>query len=514
MNTLNTLSTLISERVRNNELPDITLTDNNSLRTILSCLVAGQETAMDIDRSPKAIHDAMLEYSATVRDQEQYGELLNEFQKISNAFSTRLKGAYKDLTQIKDIVTQLVSKTTTTARNRIAEDPVLASTEADNISTVKLKPIRWDLIDGVSEPVLINKLCNKLGIEEIPTGSEKYIQSVLIARLPYQDRTNRPELPEVRVSKNKANAMINAVADRVGKRLSKEAVKMTVAHIMSLDEYKCRKAIGSISRFATGESASEVNDMLRMVYMYNTIMPYLTRDVLEVAASTQDAIDKRVAVMESFIDVTAYLCSTYRNQIWKDAVVVPGMKINTDNWQDFTSSESQVIKNNPHLAILQYKNKVYGDKNLPLYGIKGETIAMSCDRIAKEAYEEASATTLACNQRKKEIFRDSFIATAGNWLRHQPKYSMEFLYSQEPEKFAASVYDSNRDDAVENMFYTVIMNSCRINTLTAKLHTRLRDEYKKLALTADSVNERDIINADTKVLADTINEFLVDLVLK
>ena len=50
-------------------------------------------------------------------------------------------------------------------------------------------------------------------------------------------------------------------------------------------------------------------------------------------------------------------------------------------------------------------------------------------------------------------------------------------------------------------------------TITAKLHNRLRDEYKKLALTANSINERDIINADTKVLADTINEFMVDLLL-
>ena len=514
MNTLNTLSTLISEKVRANELPDITLTDSNSLQTIVRCLVAGQNTPTEIERTPKAVHEAMVEFNEATKDEEQYGELLNQFTRLGDAFAARIGGAYKDLTNIKDIVKQLVSQTAVTARNRIAEDPVLASTEADNMSTVRLKPVRWDLLEDVSEPVLVHKLCNKLGIEEIPTGSEKYIQSVLIARLPYQDQNNKPELPEVVVAKSKAKDMINAVSAKVGKKLSKEAVQMAIAHIMSLDEYKCRKAVGSISRFALGETADEINDMLRMVYVYNTVMPHLNRDTLGVAASTQAAIDKRVAVMESYIDVTAYLCSTYRNEIWKDAIVVPGMKVNTDNWRDFVSKESQAIKTNPHLAILQYKSKVYGDTNLPLYGIKGDVIAKSCDQIAKEAYAEASANTLACNQRKKEIFRDAFIVTAGQWLRKQPKYSLEFMYSQKPEQFAASVYDSNRDDAVENMYYTVIMNSCRVNTLTAKLHNRLRDEYKKLALTANSINERDIINADTKVLADTINEFMVDLLLK
>jgi len=513
MNTLNTLSTLISEKVRNNELPEITLTDSNSLRTLVQCLVAGQDTSMTIDRTPKAVYEAMEEFRTVTNDQEQYGEILDVFTRISNAFATRISNAYKDLTNIRDIVTQLVSKTTTVARNRIAEDPVLASTEADNVSTTRLKPIRWDMLEDISEPVLINKLCNKLGIEEIPTGSEKYIQSVLISRLPYQNN-HIPELPPVAVTKSKAKDMISAVARCASKKLNKEAVQMAIAHIMSLDEYKCKKAVGSIARFATGESADSINDMLRMVYLYNNVMPYMTRDILGTAASTQDAIDKRVAVMESLIDVTAYLCSTYRNEIWRDAIVVPGMKINTDNWQEFTSAESQIIKKNPHLAIIQYKNKVYGDNILPLYGIKGEIIAKSCDQIAKEAYAEASNNTLACNRRKKDIFRDAFIQVAGSWLRAQPKYSAEYLYSGRPEHFAASVYDSNRDDAVENMFYTVIMNSCRVNTLTAKLHNRLRDEYKKLALSAESINDRDIINADTKVLADTINEFLVDLILK
>jgi len=514
MNTLNTLSTLMSEKVRNNSFEEVQLTDSNSLRTIVKCMVAGQMNSdQEIERTPKAIHEAMTEFAGIVKDQEQYGELLSAFQSLSDAFAIRVGDAYKELIKIKDTVTELVNKGTAIAKSRISEDPVLASTESDNFTYTKLKPVRWDMMDNISEPVLINKMCNSLGIEEVPTGSEKYIQDVLISRLPYASEKNQTEFKDVTVSKAKAKEMIDAVAAKVNGKVSREVVAITMAHIMSLDEYKCRKAVGAINRLKTGESADSINDMLRMVYTYNTVMPYMTKDVMGVAASTQDAIEGRKAAMQSFIDMTAYLCSYYRNTVWRDSVVVPGMKINTDNWRAFASADRQIIKNNPHLAIMQYKNKIYGDENIPVYGIKGETIINSCDQIAKEAYAEASANTLACNRRKKEIFRDSFIVTAGQWLRSQKKYSLEYLYTHEPERFAASIYDSNRDDAVENMFYTVILNSCYVNTLTAKLHNRLRDEYKKVMLGAESLNERDVINADTKVLADVINEFLVDLVL-
>jgi hypothetical protein len=119
-----------------------------------------------------------------------------------------------------------------------------------------------------------------------------------------------------------------------------------------------------------------------------------------------------------------------------------------------------------------------------------------------------------CNQKKKEIYRDAFIITAGKWLRAQKKFSNEFLMSDEPEAFAESIFDSNRNDAVENMFYTTILNSCYVNTLTSKIHKRLRDEYKKAAAAASTLTERDIVNIDTKVMADVVNEFMVGLLTK
>ena len=513
MNTLNTLATLLSEKVRNGSLEDISLTNSNSLRTFAKCLTSAKGSGIDVPASAKGVFDAVTEFSETVKDQAHNRDVLAMFQSISDAFAKKINKSYVELSKIKDTVNRLVGKITAVAKDRIAEDPVLAASESLNTTSTKLNYVRWDLLRNVSEPVLIHDLCHRLGIEEITAGNESYIRDLLISRLPYENDKTKVDLQPIVVTRAKANEMVNAVCAKVGKALGKDIVKACMVHVLSLDEYKCRKAVNSIKRFASGESANLINDMLGMVYSYGTILPHMTRDVLDVSASTQSLVDAKVDAMKSFIDITSYICSQYRNTIWKDAVVVPGMKVNTDNWGEFCKQDRKMIKSNPTLAIIQYKNKIYGDDPIPVYGIKGETIANVCDEIAKEAYAEASSNTLACNQKKKEIFRDAFISVSGQWLRSQKNYSVEYLYDNEPEQYAASIYDSNRDDAVENMLYTVILNSCYVDTLTSKLHNRLRDEYRKLALSAESLNERDVINADTKVLADTINEFMVDLLL-
>ena len=512
MNTLNTLATLLSEKVRNGSLEDIYFTNSNSLRTLCKCLSTTGK-GLDVPASPQGVFQTITEFSDAVKDQKHNKDVLAMFQMISDAFAKKISKSYNELSKIKDTVNNLVGKITTVAKSRIAEDPVLAASESLTTTNTKLGYVRWDLMKNVSEPVLIHDLCHRLGIEEISQGNESYIRNVLVSRLPYENEKNTLDLQPIIVDRKKANAMVDAVYAKVKNSLNKDIVKACMSHVLGLDEYKCRKAVNSIKRFATGEGASSINDMLSMVYSYGLILPCMTRDILDVSASTQTLIDTKVDAMKSFIDLTAWLCSRYRNEIWKDAVVVPGMKVNTDNWAAFCNTDKKMIKSNPTLAILQYKNKIYGDDPIPVYGIKGETISSVCDQIAKEAYEEASANTLACNQKKKEIFRDAFIAVSGQWLRHRKSYSAEYLYGNEPERYAASIYDSNRDDAVENMLYTVILNSCYIDTLTSKLHNRLRDEYRKLALSAESLNERDVINADTKVLADTINEFMVDLLL-
>lgn len=506
MNTLNTVTTLLSERARKNGLPEVVLTENDGLRVLSSHLVtlSGSD---EVDNTNAGVRDALIEFANIVKDPD-YKDICKKFQEVADTFNLCFKKSYEELTGIKGEVNKLVASSEDLAKSRISEDPVLASLESSQSTSTKLKPIQWGYLNNVNQSVLERKLLSNLNMDEIPNGSEKYVHDLLIAHLPFGSASKIKSFAPLDITKGKMRSMIDSLASRIP-NYSKQEVQNTFAHILHLDQFDCNKAINSIRNMMNGTSASKINYILRFTNVYNTVMDQISDESLDLAKSTMAGVMERVNAMHSFIDLTTYFCVYYRNNVWKDAVVVPGMLVNTDNWGEFCQADKQIIKSNPTLAIIQYKNKVYEDHEIPVYGISGKTIIDRCENIAKEAYEIASANTLRCNQKKKDIYRDSFITTAGRWLRAQNNFSKEYINSN-PERFAASIYDSNRDDAVENMYYSVILNSCYVNTLTSTIHKRLRDEYKKAMSTATALTERDKINLDTKVLSDLMTEYLVE----
>lgn len=510
MTTLNTLTTLLSERARKGGLPDIEFTENDGLRVLSNHLVTVSETDT-VDNTNAGVHDALIEYANIVEDPDLH-DVLKKFQQVANAFNYRFTKSYEELTDIKKTVSKLVESSENLAKSRISEDPVLASLENDQFTSTKLKPVQWGYLNNANESELERKLLHSLNMSEIPAGSERYVHGLLISHLPCGPASKVKSFTPLSITKGKMKEMINSLAARLP-NLKEQEVRNIFAHILHLDQYDCNKAITSINNMMSGECASKINYILRFTNVYNQVMSQISEESLGLSKSTMAGVMERVDAMHAFIDLTTYFCVYYRNNIWRDAILVPGMLVNTDNWGEFCKADKQIIKSNPTLAILQYKNKVYEDRDIPVYGINGQTIIDRCDNIAKEAYEIASANTLRCNQKKKEIYRESFIYTAGRWLRQQKNFSVEYNNSN-PERFAASIYDSNRDDAVENMYYSVIMNSSYVNTLTSQIHKKLRDEYKKAASTATALTERDIINLDTKVLADLMSEYLVENLLK
>ena len=510
MNTLYTITTLLSEHARKNGLPEVMFTENDGLRVLSNHLVSVCESD-EVENTNAGVRNALIEFANLEKDPD-YRDIFAKFQEVADAFNHRFKQSYEELSSIRDTVSKLVASSEEWTKSRISEDPVLASLENEQHTSTKLKPIQWGYLNNVNESALERKLLNSIGVESIPTGDERYIHNLLIAHLPCGPASDIKGFTPLVITKGKMKEMIDSLSSRIP-NYKKQEVQAIFARILHLDQYDCNKAANSISHMVTGESASKINYILHLVNSYNAVMSQISDESLNLAKSTMAGVMERVNAMHSFIDLTAYLCTYYRNNIWKDAIVVPGMLVNTDNWTEFCQADKQIIKANPTLAIIQYKNKVYEDRDIPVYGISGQTIIDRCDNIAKESYEIASANTLRCNQKKKEIYRDTFITTAGRWLRSQEKFSREYNNSN-PERFAASIYDSNRDDAVENMYYSVILNSCYVNTLTSTIHKRLRDEYKKAASTANTLTERDIINIDTKVLADLMTEYLVENLLQ
>ena len=512
MSTNTTLASAIADMVKNNTLPEFEFTDARSLRTVAQNLSVAEDAPIDVPADMAGILSVVNQFDAVIKDPFNKG-MLQAFTGISSAFADRIKDAFQNLHDIKEEVTQMTQKVTNRAKSVITADPVLASTEQD-LTALRLKSIRWDLIDHISIPAALGRLNTKYNISPSSIKNPQYQVEDLLANLPMTTVKNTVELGKITLPKRKVRDIFNAVHAKLNNKLDRKTVSHSIATILSMDSFDIQRSLSSIRGFYAGENVADVNHLLQMVNVYSQILPKMTPEILDVAKSTQAEIDKRVEILRDYIDTAAVVCNYYRCTNWKDAIVTPGMLINTDNWRNFCASEKRPIKVNPHLAIIQYVNRLYKDQALPVNGIKGEYIDAACENIAKECQDEASANAGRVNSRKKEIFRDAFIDVAFDWLKRNGGYTDSYLYGGQPARYVATIYDTNPDDAVENMFYTVMMNSQKYNnTLIAAIQKGLRDEYKKATLSAERLTTRDLTNVDVRVLADTIAEFLVDLVV-
>ena len=514
MNTKNTIANALAEHIAKSDvLSRMEVTKNGSLQTFVQNMVAGSTTNMECGTSPNEIFNTLNEFERMTKD-PTYTGMLHAYDRIADKFAEKLSKAYENLKTVHETVTRLTADIQNETRNRIAADPVLAATETDIHSNVKLKPVLWDLIRDVSVPGTITKVLNDSNIhEELTKDNTHRIHLWAVNCLPFANKEHEVELNPLHLHKKKACAMIQAVCHRLKNVLSPEITRTCVAHILNMSHDKGVKAVVAIRNFVNGENLDRINDMLNMIRVYNLVIPQMTADVMDVAASTQAEIDKRRDIMQRYIDMTAMMCNHYRCETWKDAILVPGMQVNQDNWREFCETDKKPIQANPHLALLQYKTRVYADSAIPVSGILMENVVKSCDKISKEAYEEASSHIMQCNARKKDIFRDVFCEIVNRWIADSGAYSFERMASGEPKRYVAAVYNSNQDDAVENMLYRIILDVKYRDTLEMKIQNGLRDEYKKLVLSAESIDERDSLNVDQKVIATIVSNFLVDLIL-
>ena len=110
MNTLNTVTTLLSERARKNGLPEVEFTENDGLRVLSNHLVTVSE-GTEVDNTNAGVRNALIEFASIVRD-EDYKDIFDKFRQVSDAFSLRFMNSYEELKNIKETVSQLAVRIT------------------------------------------------------------------------------------------------------------------------------------------------------------------------------------------------------------------------------------------------------------------------------------------------------------------------------------------------------------------------------------------------------------------
>ena len=488
---------LLKDQITHDSLPEVLFTDNADLRGTTTRLAIASEITDEV--SQENIIDVVNEFD-NFRSDSDYQYMFSSFENIANAFATKLKDGVDTLHSIKNDVTELKDKHEEASALRIAENPVLAKICGIE-KELKMDNTQWNYLDEVDERYLVTELHDKIGQDPDKEITPSLI-SLVVNAMPCANRTNRVDLKKIEIKSDKFNNCVDKLSNYIPSE-SKETVAGMFTNLLNLDSYSCELAVKSANNFLRGKTANKINDIIHISVAYNKLFDAIKNSDLDIAASTMEEIGQHVDAMRSISNTMLYIASYYRNQIWKDAVLVPGPYVNTDNIDTFESEGGNLTN------IVHHYNRYYQNVSVPVSGVTGKFILQSAERLDKEFSNEAIKNINVINNEKKNIERGCFIVSSVEYLKNH-KLSPKFPHSLNLDKYAASVYDSMPEAPIESRYYKLILNAMHPNTITSMLYDRLSKEYTSYASKTGKLTKEMCDELDEKVYSDMICDYLVN----
>ena len=499
-----TLSKLMCNAVAKDVLPDISFTDNNIqlLGTSVEHLAISNMNAQEFLATPKNVNTAISEYEYLTSNLVDHYNDLMPVKKVADSFAKKLNVGIKSLSNVKKAVTSLTAKVNEFANKRMLEDASIAVTlEHIEEPSINFSKINWDDLEYVNEHFVFNQLNSTVAVKPGEDPSINKIQ-ILINRLPFGTPYNKVEFTKIDVNKELAKDTLDAVHKVVGTKVAIKDIKYVLSMLLQLDNYKCVAAINTFNEVL--DDPSKINGIIQMARDFSIVLNAVTNSTLKFSASTKKELLVRKDILEKYADMATYLATYYRTVVWKDALVVPGSKLNPDVWHDFRRQGGSSI------GIAQHLAHFYSEKNIPKNGISYKSILESRNHVLTIAKEEAATNISKIRNMKKEIYRSSFIYCATDWLnKNKDKWSRQFKHANNVDAFVSSIYDSTVEASIESSFYKVILNSCCTNTITYKLYTNLSDMYLKHVKLGGELTKAQCEALDLTVYANMITDFIL-----
>ena len=451
----------------------------------------------------KSVSEHVQDYEKMARDRLHYGEHFKHFDDMANMFAKKLHDGITNLKRIKRDVSKLSSKIMQQYRMYVAEDPIVAAYTGDqDASRLHMRAVNWDTLRGISERVIIAHIHDKIGQEDNAEISRS-IMSMALNTLPgvSDGRTCEP----ADLKPDKVSRIVDAVYSSVKNKFSKDTVQNVVRSTIFLTKNHLAHAANSLSAFAEYRNGTDINQILDMIAANEAILPHITDEVTDVSAATRKKINHNIDLIQEITDMAAYIAIHYRNTVWRDAILLPGPMINSDNMEQF-QSRGGTVKD-----LVQYYNYAYKETGVPSSGVGLEFTMQSLNQVATEYRTEAARQASICESKKKEFFRSAYINVGVEYLQdHQKEFSKEFQNSN-LVKYAASVYDSMLPETpLENRLYDLILDSCYINSIERNLYHRLSNAYLKQAASTELLTDEMCNHIDVSVYADMVSEYLID----
>lgn len=489
---------LLKDQATHDSLPEVLFTDNADLRSTTNRLAIA--SVSDNEVSVENIIDVVKEFDEFDSNRYEYGTMFNSFEAISNAFAAKLKEGVETLHAVKDTVTELKDAHEEMVALRIAEDPTLA--KICGISKeLHMNNVMWNYLDEVDEREVVTNLHEKIGHDPDHDITPGFV-GLIINAMPCANKTNIVALNKIKLEASVFNGIVEKLMNFIPGE-TKETVAGLFTNLCNLDQIGCELAARSARMFLDGKSSGKINDIMHIAVANNKLFDALKSIDIDLSASTMDELSKHVDAMHSICSTMLYIAMYYRNTIYKDAVLVPGPFVNSDNFDAFENEGGSVT------TIVHHYNKFFDTVNVPIRGVSGQFILKSAKKLEEEASSEAIKNVAIVNNEKKRIDRGSFVRTSVEFLKNQ-KLSSKFFEGADLDKYAAAVYDSMPNTPIESRFYKLLINAIHPNTITSMLYDRISKEYADYASKTGKLSKETCEELDEKVYADMISEYLVN----
>ena len=451
----------------------------------------------------KSVSEHISDYEKMTKNRLHYGDQFKHFDDMANMFAKKLHDGITNLKKIKRDVTWLSEDVMRRYKQYVAEDPVVSAyTGEQDLSKLTMPAVNWDLLRGVSERVVISKVHEKIGQEDDAQINSSVVYMALNTLPGVSDgRTCEP----VDLKPEKVEKIIDNVYSSVKGKCTRLDVQNVVRSTIFLTSDDLRRAANGLTALAEHRNVENINNVMTTIHCNELILPHITDEVTDVSAAARKKINYNIDLIREITDMASYVVINFRNNVWRDSILLPGPMINSDNADQFFAKGGTVS------ALVQYYNYAYKDTGVPAVGVGLDFTINSLGKAVSEYKAEAARQAHICEGKKKEFLRSAFINASVEFLqKHQDQLSHTFQASNIVQ-YVVSVYDSVLTEApLENRLYDLILDSCYINSMERNLYHRLSQAYLKHAGSTEALTDEMCDHIDVGVYASMISEYLVE----
>ena len=500
MSTYTRFGTLLAKQAEAGLTPRALFTDNADMRNSLSRIADLAFVKGDI--ADKQILGSIESFSRVINDKYINTRYSNVFHKVADVFGTKLSTGVEALKRTKHLVNNMCTVMQKYIDRKYAEDAVLAEiTGKDHQMT--LAHVAWDVFDVVDERNIRANVNLSIG-KDINNHITSAYMAQAINMLPYANKYNKVELKKIALDEKKFNSIQDAIQSRLPK-ISHSHVSGILHNIFELNESGMRSMVYSATALSNGKNLKDMNKYLTLACEYVQILDILKPEVLNISNSLMEEYRKHSAVLNQYAETILYIASYYRNEVWKNSVLLPGSMINNDAYAEYAAKGGSVSD------IVRHRNQYFKNDPIPTKGVTGEFIAASAKSIRDNLSEIMTRNADEIEKKKRVIERDCFVAVSTEYLANNTnKLDPKFSHRTSISRYAASVYDATSNLPIETRFYRMLMGSCHINDMVSNIYNRLEKAYTESSERLGKIDTEDKLLIETGVYSDMIAEYLVD----